>query len=111
MLDAVVVPEGSAGQLDTSLHNAGDTPDRLVSITCACAKVVQIHDVGDGGRPGPVVSSVKLPPQQIVFFGPNGMQILLTGLTAPLSRGGTVDLLFSFEVAPDASIVAKVRPS
>jgi copper(I)-binding protein len=109
-LAPTVTPDGThTAHLVLALHNAGTTRDRLLGVSCTCAASAEIR--GDGGP----VDSVILPPNQAVFFGPDGPDIVLLGITAPLQVGDAVTLSFTFETAvptsADAIVVAAKTPS
>ncbi len=110
VLAPTVTPDGThTAHLALALHNAGTTRDRLLGVSCTCATSAEIR--GDGGS----VDSVTLPANKAVFFGPNGPDIVLLGITAPLQVGEAITVTFTFETAApttaDAIVVAAKTPS
>ena len=109
-LALTVTPDGShTADLALALHNAGTTRDRLLAVSCTCATNAEIR--GDGGP----LDSVTLPANKAVFFGPDGPQIVLLGIAAPLQVGDSVTVSFTFGTAApitaDAMVVAAKTPS
>lgn len=84
-----------------TVRNSGRTPDRLLSVSCACARKVEVHTMTTTGgrmvmRPaGPVA----LPAGGEVAFKPFGLHLMLTGLRAPIEAGVTQELTLTFEKA------------
>jgi copper(I)-binding protein len=84
-----------------TITNAGDQPDRLLSVACDCAAQAEAHATGMNGPmmtmapAGPVV----VPAHGHVTFAPGGLHIMLTGLKAPLVDGGGQEMVLRFEHA------------
>jgi copper(I)-binding protein len=93
-------PDGTA-VVALALHNAATKPDRLVRVSCTCATSAQILDAPAAG--------VVLAPDKIVILGPGGPRIVLSGLTAPLSPGGTATIELTFAKAAPTTTVAEVK--
>jgi copper(I)-binding protein len=96
----------SLGAVPTSaayltIVNAGDTPDRLVSVECPCAQSASVHrtqtkaGVSSMDAAGPVV----IPAHGQVSFAPGGLHIMLTGLKTPLKAGEMQRMTLHFEHA------------
>jgi periplasmic copper chaperone A len=87
-----------------TLKNAGSTPDRLLSASCACARKVEVHAMSTAGgrmvmRPaGPVT----IAPGGQVNFKPGGLHLMVMGLKGPLEAGTTTELTLVFEKAGPA---------
>jgi len=96
---------GGVAQVVADLHNASDTKDALVSVSCSCGGTATLFEPG-GSKPA---TSITLPPQKVVLFGPRGARIELSQLPQALTLGSTVTLTFSFESATPASAVAAVQ--
>ena len=96
---------GDAAQVVADLHNASDTADALVSVSCSCGGTAMLFEPG-ATKPA---TSIALPPQKLVLFGPRGARIELSGLAQPLTLGSTVNLTFSFETTTPASATAAVK--
>jgi copper(I)-binding protein len=97
---------GSLGTVPTTaayltIANAGKTPDRLLSIDCACAAMAMIHQsrVGNGIASMDMLAAVPIPAGGAVRFKPDGLHIMLTGLKAPLKAGATQVMTLHFEHA------------
>jgi copper(I)-binding protein len=97
---------GDAAQVVADLHNASDTKDALVSVSCSCGGTAMLFEPG-ATQPA---TSITLPSQKVVLFGPRGARIQLSGLAQPLAVGTTVNLTFSFQTTSPASATAGVQP-
>jgi copper(I)-binding protein len=96
----------SLGNLPTSaayltIANAGDAPDRLLSVNCACAKMAMVHQsrITGGVASMDMVGVVVIPAHGKAVFSPTGLHIMLTGLTAPLKAGALQPMVLHFEHA------------
>jgi copper(I)-binding protein len=96
----------SLGAVPTSaayltIANAGAAPDRLLSVDCACARMAMMHQsrITGGVASMDMVDSVVIPAHGKVTFSPNGLHIMLTGLTGPLKAGGLQPMVLRFEHA------------
>jgi copper(I)-binding protein len=105
---ASIEAPGSDGvaQVVADLHNAADTKDSLVSVSCSCGGTATLYEPG-ASKPA---TSIALPSQKVVLFGPRGVRIELTDPSQPLTAGSTVTLTFSFATATPTSAVAAVEP-
>jgi hypothetical protein len=81
-----------------TIANTSDTPDQLVSASCACAAKVEIHSTRMMG--GMMVmgdaAPVTIPARQSVTFKPGGLHLMMTGLKEKLIAGGEQDLTLTF---------------
>lgn len=104
---SVEAASGGSGiaQVVADLHNASDTKDALVSVSCSCGGTATLFGP-DATKPA---TSIALPSQKVVLFGPRGARIELSGLAQPLTVGSTVNLTFSFETTTPASATAAVK--
>lgn len=87
---------------------AGDT---LSGVSSPAAKMAQVHEMtmqNDVMRMREVEGGLKLPAGQPVTLQPNGLHVMLMGLTAPLKQGQTVTLHLTFAKAPPQDVTAKV---
>ena len=114
-LAPTVTPEGThTAHLVLALHNAGTTRDRLLDVSCTCATSAEIRGGSATGHTG-AVDSVTLPANKAVLFGPDGPDIVLLGITAPLQVGDALTVSFTFETAApttaQAIVVAAKTPS
>lgn len=84
-----------------TIRNGGKTADRLLSVSCACARKVEVHTMSaDGGRmimrpAGPVT----VPAGGSVAFEPGGLHLMVMGLKAPAEAGVTQEMTLTFERA------------
>lgn len=97
---------GGVAQVVADLHNASDARDALVSVACSCGGTATLFEPG-ATKPA---TSIALPSQKVVLFGPRGTRIELSGLAQPLAAGSTVTLTFSFQTATPATATAAVKP-
>jgi copper(I)-binding protein len=98
---------GGIAQVVADLHNASDSKDELVAASCSCGGTATLFEPG-ATKP---TTSIALPSQKVVLFGPRGARIELSDLAQPLTVGSTVTLTFSFATAAPAMATAAVRPS
>jgi copper(I)-binding protein len=99
-------PAGGVAQVVADLHNASNAKDALVSVSCSCGGTATLFEPG-ATKPA---TSIVLPSQKVVLFGPRGARIELSGLAQPLTVGSTVTLTFSFLTTTPASATAAVEP-
>jgi copper(I)-binding protein len=104
---AASVEPGSGGvaQVVADLHNAADAKDALVSVSCSCGSTATLYEDG-ATKPA---SSIALPSQKVVLFGPKGARIQLTDSAQPLSTLTTVTLTFSFANAQPTTATAAIQ--
>ena len=93
-------------QVVADLHNASDTKDELVAVSCSCGGTATLFEPG-ASKP---TTAIALPSQKVVLFGPRGARIQLSDLPSPLTVGSTVQLTFSFATATPTSATAAVQP-
>jgi copper(I)-binding protein len=96
---------GGVAQVVADLHNAADAKDALVSVSCSCGGTATLYDEG-ATKPA---TSIALPSQKVVLFGPKGARIQLTDLAQPLASLTTVDLTFSFTTAAPTTATAAIQ--
>jgi copper(I)-binding protein len=104
-LKGVVVRASLGANPNTAAYltivNAGPTPDRLLSVSCACAASVSAHlSQMHGGMmsmapAGPVV----VPAHGAVSFAPGGLHLMVMGLKAPLQDGAMQEMTLRFQRA------------
>ena len=92
------VPTGAAY---LTIANAGKTPDRLLSIDCACADAAMMHrtETRGGISSMTMVDSVVIPAGGKVAFSPGSLHVMLVGVKAPLKAGRTQIMTLRFEKA------------
>jgi copper(I)-binding protein len=96
----------SLGAVPTSaayltIDNAGDTPDRLLSVDCACATSAMVHRTQTAGGVSSMdmAGAVVAPAHGRVALEPNGLHIMLMGVKSPLKAGGMQEMTLRFEHA------------
>lgn len=84
-----------------TITNAGETPDKLLSIDCACAASAMMHrtQTKNGVSSMSMVGEVDIPPGGKVEFRPDGLHVMLVGLKAPLKAGGLQEMTLRFQRA------------
>ena len=106
-------PNGArAGACYVTLTSAG-RDDRLIGVTTPAAGVVMIHRMStDNGvmSMSEMEGGLPLSADTTVTLEPGGTHLMLMQLNGPLVRGTTVPLTLDFEVAPDVTVEAQVRP-
>jgi len=96
----------TVGGLPTSaayltIANAGKTPDKLVSIDCACASSAMMHETRtrNGVSSMSMLSELAIPAGGKVQFKPDGLHVMLVGLKGPLKAGAMQSMTLRFEKA------------
>jgi copper(I)-binding protein len=85
-----------------TIENTGQTPDRLVSASCACAKTAALHTMSMNGtmmEMGDAKNGFAIAPGQTIALKPGGDHIMLMGLTGHPQDGDFVDVTLNFEKA------------
>ena len=84
----------------------------IVSATSARAASAMIHESStvDGQSRMRMKTSVRVAGGQSVAFAPEGLHIMLTGLTKPLEVGDKVPVTLELEHGSSVDLVATVRP-
>jgi copper(I)-binding protein len=84
-----------------TISNAGKTPDKLVSIACACASSAMVHEsrMHNGISSMSMVGELTIPAGGKVRFKPDGLHVMLVGLRTPLKAGSTQEMTLRFEKA------------
>ena len=108
---AAVTPAGAtvgAGYMTISNNGPADT---LISATSSRAQRVELHEMsmdGDVMRMRPV-PNFTVPADGVVSLTPNGLHLMLTGLSAPLVAGDNVPVTLTFERAGVVEVSLPVR--
>jgi len=89
----------TAGYL--TILNHGKTADRLVSVSCACAASVSVHEMKMTGSMASMaqVASVVIPAGGKVSLAPGGLHLMVMGLKAPIKAGDRVQMVLTFDKA------------
>ena len=104
-------PGVTVGVAYFTLKNDTGKSDRLLKISSPVAAKVQIHrtEIQDGMARMREVAVLHVDANQTVEFAPNGMHVMLMGLSKPLVEGQKFELEFLFEVAGPRKIQVAVR--
>jgi hypothetical protein len=107
---ASVVSTAKAGTAYLTLMNHGTESDRLLSITTDAADKAQLHQTiqENGIAKMRAVKSLELPAGAMVELKPGGLHVMMTGLKAPLVKGGSLTLRLIFEKAGEVEIQVPV---
>jgi copper(I)-binding protein len=99
----------TAGYL--TIVNAGAKPDRLLSVSCACANSVEVHQsqVMNGMAMMMASGPVAIPAHGQLSFSPGGYHLMVTGLKTPLKDGGSEAVTLRFEHAGTVTVDFAVR--
>lgn len=96
------------------LENAGDTPDRLMSVTSDVAGQAMIHESrmeGDVMKMRHVEGGIEVPAHGSAELKPLGLHVMLMGLERPLRDGDTIAMTLRFEKQGEVAIKVKVGRS
>ncbi|WP_101926799.1 MULTISPECIES: copper chaperone PCu(A)C [Luteimonas] len=96
-----------------TLHNAGATDDRLVSVETAAAGRVEMHEMQmDNGmmRMRELPDGVPLPAGAATALAPGGNHLMLLDPQQPLEPGATFPATLTFEHAAPMTVTFEVRP-
>ena len=94
-----------------TIENHGKTPDRLLSIDCACASAAMMHEsrTRNGISSMVMLKDLAIPAGGKVTFKPEGLHVMLIGLKTPLKAGGLQAMTLRFEKAGLVRAGFKVR--
>lgn len=94
-----------------TIENVGDQDDRLLKIQTSAAAKAEMHEtsMGEGGmmrmRP---MGDLAISAGESASFRAGGDHIMLTGLTAPIKAGDSIDLTLTFENAGNVVVAVPV---
>ncbi len=94
-----------------TVANTGNTPDRLVSASCACAASVTLHTMTMANGMMSMAEQkdgFAIAAGQTLVFAPGGNHIMLEGLTAKPQEGGHQAVTLHFEKAGDITVTMPV---
>jgi periplasmic copper chaperone A len=95
-----------------TLHNAGKKAVTVVGVDCSLASMAMIHETtvtGGISRMRPH-EQLAIPPGATVKLEPEGLHIMLHGVTKPLAPGASVSLVLRLSDGTSVQVVAPVRP-
>ena len=107
---ASAVPTAKAGTVYMTFTNSSSKADRLLSVTTAASDTAQVHESveKDGVATMKHLEALEIPAGGTVVLKPGGIHIMLTGLKAPLKKGGMIMLQLKFEHAGMVDVMAHV---
>ncbi len=88
------------------LFNTGGAPDALLEVSSPIATSVAVK-----GKDGMPIATLALPPGKPVSLASWGPRIAISGLTHPVARGGTFDLVLRFAKAGTITVKVLVQPT
>jgi copper(I)-binding protein len=95
-----------------TLHNAGETDDRLTGARSAVAEKVSLHessiDAAGIARMRPV-AAIDAPAGGMVELTPGGVHLMLEALREPLEKGSSFPLTLVFEKAGEVTVEVRVE--
>ena len=105
-------PGAKVGAAYVTIANGGGLDDRLVAAASPAAAKVTVHATAEESgvatmRP---LRAPVLPAGETLVMRPGGTHLMLTGLSAPLREGDTVELALTFEKAGALTVEAIVAP-
>jgi periplasmic copper chaperone A len=91
-------PGSTVGVVYFSITNKGSKADRLVALRAPVASRVEFHETRtvNGVVQMKPVDSVECPPGATVLASPNGLHVMLLGLTRPLAAGTSFSVTLRF---------------
>jgi periplasmic copper chaperone A len=100
-----------SGSVYLTILNRGDMPDRLVSASSPAAARTEIHRTAekDGRRTMRPVGALTLRAGASMLLRPGGLHVMLLGLAAPLTLGGSFNLTLTFENAGSVTVRVEIE--
>jgi len=107
---ASALPAAKAGAVYMTLTNNSSKVDHLLSVATDASETAQLHESveKDGVATMKPVEALEIPAGGTVELKPGGTHIMLTGLKAPLKKGGMIVLELKFEQAGTVQVMAHV---
>ena len=103
----------TAGAVYVVIENQGNQADRLVGVSSAAAKTVQVHEsyMDANGAMGmrPVEGGLEIPAGGKVELKPGGYHIMLMELVKPLEVGTKIAVTLKFEKSGEIKLDAEIR--
>jgi copper(I)-binding protein len=89
----------AAGYL--TIANTGREPDRLIAVSSPSASAGGIHQtaVTDGVMTMTPVEGIEILPGETVTLAPGGLHLMFVGMKEPLTAGGVMPVMLTFERA------------
>lgn len=107
------LPRAPVGGAYATIANHGAEDDRLVSVSSPVGSSAEIHEMAH--REGVMTmrelpEGLPIPAGETVVLAPGGLHVMINGLTAPLTKGETLELTLKFEKAGEVKVVFDVLP-
>lgn len=100
-------PGAPAGGAFVTIHNTGDTADKLIGASSEIAAHVELHQMKMNGNVmemSPVDGGLDIAPGDTLTLKPGGFHIMLIGLKNQLVQGQSVPITLEFEKAGKVSL-------
>ena len=105
-------PSAKAGAAFMTLHNTGDTDDRLIAAQTDAAQRVELHthiETGDGVmQMTEIEGGIPLPAGEMHKMVRGGDHVMLMGLNGPLEQGEDITVTLVFEEAGEVVVTIPV---
>lgn len=105
-------PSAKAGAAFMTLHNTGDTDDRLIAAQTDAAQRVELHthiETGDGVmQMTEIEGGIPLPAGEMHKMVRGGDHVMLMGLNGPLEQGKDITVTLVFEEAGEVVVTIPV---
>jgi periplasmic copper chaperone A len=104
-------PVAKVGAVYVTMTNRGSVADTLVAIESPMATHIAVHGhkIKDGMMSMVKLDHLALPPGEPVKLAPNGLHLMLFGLSGHLKPGLEFPLTLSFELAPPLTVEVTVK--
>lgn len=110
----VTPPNANIGGAYLTIHNNGETEDRLLSAHSPIAGKVEIHEmkITDDGIMSmrPLLDGIAIESHSTFVMKPGGYHLMLMALKAPIRQGNPVPITLTFQSAGDVSVEFIVMP-
>jgi copper(I)-binding protein len=105
--ERATAPGQSISSAYLTIENKGTSADRLVAVSFARAKEVQLHEMKMDGDKMMMrqITSVEIPANGIVELKPGGNHLMLMGLDSPIKDGEQLKMTLQFEKAGKVDVV------
>lgn len=110
--------ETVAGQSSTAayltIRNRGAADDRLVGVSAPEPMKAAVHATESSGgvsRMRELGSGLAVPAGSTIELKPGATHVMITGLDAPLRRGGTLRLTLRFEQSGEKQVNVPIAPA
>ena len=100
-------PGQSISSAYLTIENKGTTADRLVAVSFARAKEVQLHEMKMDGDKMMMrqMTGIEIPANGIVELKPGGYHLMLMGLDSPIKDGEQLKMTLQFEKAGKVDVM------